>query len=86
MPIFSGIGHERDISVLDMVACKSLKTPTATAQYIVQKMEETEAELLFMQQSLSEAVLYLLQNNKNYLENLNIYNHSVIQYNYYINQ
>ena len=70
LPIFSGIGHERDISVLDMVACKSLKTPTATAKYIVQKMEETEAELLFMQQSLSEAVLYLLQNNKNYLENL----------------
>ncbi len=39
--------------------------------------------------SFAELSQYLAQGidiQKNYLENLNIYNHSVIQYNYYINQ
>jgi exodeoxyribonuclease VII large subunit len=33
--ILSGIGHETDQSAVDLVAFKSLKTPTATAQYII---------------------------------------------------
>ena len=35
LPIISGIGHTRDISVLDMVAFRALKTPTAVAQFFV---------------------------------------------------
>ena len=32
-PILSGIGHTRDVSVVDMVAYQSLKTPTAVAAF-----------------------------------------------------
>lgn len=35
LPIIVGIGHERDVSVLDMVAHTSLKTPTAVAEYLI---------------------------------------------------
>lgn len=35
-PIFSGIGHERDQSVTDMIAHTRLKTPTAVAEHIIQ--------------------------------------------------
>lgn len=35
-PVFSGIGHERDFSVTDMVAHTRLKTPTAVADHIIQ--------------------------------------------------
>jgi len=35
LPILSGIGHTRDVSVLDMVAYQALKTPTAVAQFFV---------------------------------------------------
>lgn len=35
LPIISGIGHERDKTVLDYVANVSVKTPTAAAQYLI---------------------------------------------------
>ncbi|NCC99184.1 MAG: exodeoxyribonuclease VII large subunit [Bacteroidia bacterium] len=37
LPIITGIGHDRDVSVLDMIAYTSLKTPTAAAQFIVNR-------------------------------------------------
>ena len=36
LPIFSGIGHDKDISVVDMVAHTSLKTPTAVATRLIE--------------------------------------------------
>lgn len=35
LPIITGIGHERDESVADLVANTSLKTPTAVAEFLV---------------------------------------------------
>lgn len=35
LPVISGIGHERDVSALDMVACESRKTPTAVAGMLI---------------------------------------------------
>lgn len=35
LPVITGIGHDRDESVLDMVACIRVKTPTAAAVYLV---------------------------------------------------
>ena len=40
LPIITGIGHTRDISVLDMVAFEALKTPTAVAQFFVDGREQ----------------------------------------------
>ncbi|MCQ2342847.1 MAG: exodeoxyribonuclease VII large subunit [Paludibacteraceae bacterium] len=38
LPILSGIGHTRDISILDMVVHTALKTPTAVAAWLVDRM------------------------------------------------
>lgn len=35
LPVITGIGHTRDVSVLDMVAFNALKTPTAVAQFFI---------------------------------------------------
>ena len=35
LPILSGIGHTRDVSIVDMIANQSLKTPTAVAEYLI---------------------------------------------------
>lgn len=35
LPILTGIGHERDTSIADMVAHTQLKTPTAVAEFII---------------------------------------------------
>lgn len=40
LPIMTGIGHTRDVSVLDMVAFQALKTPTAVAAFLVERMDE----------------------------------------------
>jgi exodeoxyribonuclease VII large subunit len=35
LPIITGIGHERDDTVIDMVAHTRVKTPTAAAEYLI---------------------------------------------------
>lgn len=39
LPILTGIGHTRDVSVLDMVAHEALKTPTAVAEWLIHRMD-----------------------------------------------
>lgn len=43
LPVVAGLGHDKDRSVVDMVAARSLKTPTAAAGYLVQCVAEFEA-------------------------------------------
>lgn len=45
LPIITGIGHERDDTVLDMVAHTRVKTPTAAAEYLVAALSDVAAEL-----------------------------------------
>ena len=45
LPIITGIGHERDDTVLDMVSHTRVKTPTAAAEYIIGEMLETAGRL-----------------------------------------
>ncbi len=41
LPIITGIGHERDKSVLDYIACISCKTPTAVAAWLIDNLANT---------------------------------------------
>lgn len=45
LPVFTGIGHERDDTVIDLVAHTRLKTPTAVAQFLIDAMR-SELELV----------------------------------------
>ncbi|MBQ3689933.1 MAG: exodeoxyribonuclease VII large subunit [Bacteroidales bacterium] len=49
LPIITGIGHERDESVADLVAHTHLKTPTAVAQFLIDRT-------LWCENSLNETV------------------------------
>lgn len=44
-PVLSGIGHERDTSVTDMIAHTQLKTPTAVATFIIDRNIQFEEQL-----------------------------------------
>lgn len=61
LPILSGIGHERDESVLDMIAFRSLKTPTAVAEWIINVNMDFEIELTQKFEQLSKIVLQSLK-------------------------
>lgn len=46
LPVLTGIGHERDEAVVDLVAHRALKTPTAVAAFLVERLARLEAVLL----------------------------------------
>ena len=52
LPIVTGIGHDIDLSVADMVAHTVLKTPTAVADWIVDHNSRFEAELIDLEHTL----------------------------------
>ena len=56
LPVLTGIGHEKDFSVTDMAAWKSLKTPTAVADFLVEQTLECENRIIEMAGSLISAV------------------------------
>ncbi len=42
LPIITGIGHQRDKTILDVVAHTSVKTPTAAAEFLIWRLNEAE--------------------------------------------
>jgi len=58
LPVLTGIGHDKDTSVVDMVAHTPLKTPTAVAAWLVERMSRTDGWLewaaLQLQRSAAE--------------------------------
>ncbi len=67
LPIISGVGHERDTCVLDLVAWQRCKTPTAVGAMLVDCMEQAYAHLEDAALSLSNGARQLLQNEKSRL-------------------
>ena len=46
LPVITGIGHETDYAVIDRVAHTALKTPTAAAVFLINRVSQAEARLL----------------------------------------
>lgn len=45
LPIITGIGHERDETVTDLVAHTKMKTPTAVAEFLISGMQSYEEQM-----------------------------------------
>lgn len=56
LPVITGIGHERDESVLDMVANKRVKTPTAAAAMLIENLKHTYDRIVQAQERISVSV------------------------------
>ncbi len=54
LPVITGIGHEIDTSIADMVAHTSVKTPTAAAAFILEHNEYFEAQLLDIHRQIDQ--------------------------------
>jgi exodeoxyribonuclease VII large subunit len=46
LPVLTGIGHERDEALVDLTAHRALKTPTAVAAFLVERLARLEGLLL----------------------------------------
>lgn len=53
IPIITGIGHERDQSILDLIAFRSLKTPTAVAEWLIGKSLDYESIIIEKMQQIA---------------------------------
>jgi exodeoxyribonuclease VII large subunit len=67
LPVITGIGHERDDTVLDMVSHTRVKTPTAAAEFLIGQMQLAADELSDLSQRLNKGVNLLLYENKELL-------------------
>jgi len=56
LPVIVGIGHERDESVLDLIACVSVKTPTAAAAYLIDNLKSTRDRLMWASDAIAKTV------------------------------
>lgn len=70
IPVLTGIGHERDTSVLDFVANQGLKTPTAVADFIIATNVEALNHLNTLESELYEAALSALKLQHSLIVNL----------------
>ncbi len=61
LPVITGIGHEKDLSVCDMVANVSLKTPTAVADFLIERMALLEETLLSLSSEITEKSFKVLE-------------------------
>lgn len=56
VPVWVGIGHEIDHGVLDFVAHRSFKTPTAVAEELVRRVTELDERLVVARERLRDLV------------------------------
>ncbi len=61
LPIITGIGHERDDTILDIVAYHRAKTPTAAADFLIEKTATTYDNLQNLSMRIPGAALSLLE-------------------------
>lgn len=70
LPVITGIGHDKDTSIADLVAHTALKTPTAAAGWLVERMARAEGWLDGAALQLHEATSNALRTNELRLERL----------------
>lgn len=61
LPVITGIGHERDDTVLDSVAHTRVKTPTAAAELLIQRVGEAAERLEELSARLQQGTYTLLE-------------------------
>lgn len=68
LPVITGIGHERDDTVVDLVSHTRLKTPTAVAEFLIGSMQSAADHLSDLHQAIYQQVTGKLQDQKNSLQ------------------
>lgn len=67
LPIITGIGHERDDTVLDSVSHTRVKTPTAAAEFLINHLHDTADTLEDYASFILQAVSTRMEREKNRL-------------------
>lgn len=68
LPVITGIGHDKDISVTDMVANRSLKTPTAVADFLIDSVANEENHIIEISSEIIGSSRIIIEKNRNRIE------------------
>ncbi len=68
LPIISGIGHQRDDSIVDLVAHTRVKTPTAAAEFLIDQVHAFDERVDSAAQQLSDLVRDILDEHEHTLQ------------------
>ena len=63
LPIITGIGHERDESILDMVSHTRVKTPTAAAAFLVDNLDKVMKRISNCEERMDYYTRHLIENH-----------------------
>ena len=67
IPVLTGIGHDTDQSVADLVSHKSFKTPTAVAAFLIDRSLQFETGILTLVDQVEKLVMRRLQSVRDQL-------------------
>ena len=70
LPVISGIGHERDESIVDMVAHTRMKTPTAVANFIIDYNAQFEEQVDSTSSEIFDIAKDFLMSSEMYINNM----------------
>ena len=68
IPIITGIGHDRDESILDMVSNTRVKTPTAAAAFLIDHLKQTLDRITTLQTLIPTLVSQVLSDGRHRIE------------------
>lgn len=68
LPIISGIGHQRDDSIVDLVAHTRVKTPTAAAEFLIDCVRQYDERIENAANEVSELVGEIMTENEQNLQ------------------
>lgn len=71
IPVISAVGHERDVTIADLVADVRSATPSVAAEIIIPKKEDLQARLEELSADLKRALLEFALGFKEVLQDLN---------------
>ncbi len=72
LPIIVGIGHERDETVLDYIAAVRVKTPTAAAEWLIERTRLADLAAQSMRQQITDLVSNRLLRESSRLQQLTV--------------
>jgi exodeoxyribonuclease VII large subunit len=72
IPVITGIGHEKDLSVTDMVASQALKTPTAVADHLIERTAAAEVGLNVLISEINDLTKSVIENSISLLESFKL--------------
>ena len=68
IPIITGIGHDRDESILDMVAYQHVKTPTAAAALLIDHLKQVADRIADARQRIPTLALRVISDSRHRIE------------------